>query len=217
MSMVKGGSLHRIGVYARAYGSVCELMLCYPDKALALGKEAVELANRIDHPYSGTIAVVCLAQVHQWRHDFGATRECANEAIEVSERLGFPGALALGRLRRGWSRAVAGDADGGISEIEQMIAFFQRSNCGYGMPLFYAYLGESLKNAKRSEDALLAIDMGTSVARTTGQHCWDGELFRLQGEILLVVPAGPTVGRWSDSLSDVNRWNLIRRRPGSSE
>ena len=111
------------------------------------------------------------------------TREHAEETIALSERLGFPLYLGVGRALRGWAQADAGER--GVAEIQQALAELARTGTGAGAPLFLALLAEATWRVGRYDHALGALGLGVARAEETGQRFWDAELHRLRAQILL--------------------------------
>ena len=66
-------------------------LLGYPDKALAIGSEALALAERIAHPFSLEIALLFNAMLHLDRGEpeLALQRLEAAEALAAEQRLGF--------------------------------------------------------------------------------------------------------------------------------
>src|SRR5262249_21499571 len=81
-----------------------------PDAALARARAAVALARRLDHPFSLAMALFFETATHWCRRDLAAQREHATEVVAMSETLGFPLWLGLGRAFHAAARVMAGDS-----------------------------------------------------------------------------------------------------------
>ena len=173
------------GVYARAYGSWVLLALGLPARALAMSEESVELGRRVNHPYSTTIALVFKGMLHCWRGELAEARAYADETMEIGERLGFPGSNGLAGSLRGWVRALTGDVDGGIEELEQVLATMEAIRFGNGVPTRQSQLAEALLRAERWNDALAAVDKGLEWCERTGQRVSATRLRVNRGQALL--------------------------------
>jgi hypothetical protein len=66
-------------------------LLGYPDKAVALGEEALALAERIAHPFSSAVALQYNAMLHLDRGepDLALQRLESAESLAAEQRLGF--------------------------------------------------------------------------------------------------------------------------------
>jgi class 3 adenylate cyclase len=74
---------HDPGTCARYLGAQANWLLGYPDQAVALGSEALALAERIAHPFSREIALLFSAMLHLDRRE----PEIALERIDTAEML----------------------------------------------------------------------------------------------------------------------------------
>jgi predicted ATPase len=174
------------GVLALAYAAQCHFFLGHPDRVLALNEAAVALAKRVEHPLSLANALFWSGLAHlQQRGEIDRTRERAEELIALSEQLGFPLYLGLGRFLRGWARVESGEAEAGIAEIQQAMVELAETGTALGAPQILFAVAEGLRKVGRHRDALGALGLGVAQAEQQGQHCYDAELHRLRAEILL--------------------------------
>jgi tetratricopeptide (TPR) repeat protein len=88
-SLLYGG--HDPGTCARFLGAMIYWLLGYPQQALTLSTEAVELAERLAHPLSLEIALLFGAMLHLDRGEpeLALRRLGAAEALVADQRLGF--------------------------------------------------------------------------------------------------------------------------------
>jgi class 3 adenylate cyclase/predicted ATPase len=173
------------GVGARSVASQCYLYLGYPDRALAVGEEAVTLAKRVEHPLSLAFALFYCELIHLQRSELDAMRERADEVVDLAERLGFPLSLGLGKVVRGFARVQSGEGEAGIAEMQQAMGELAGISSGIGAPQILSHLAESLRKVGRYDDALGALAVGAAQAEQQGQHYYDADLHRLLAEIRL--------------------------------
>jgi predicted ATPase len=152
---------------------------------LALSEAAVALAKRVEHPLSLATALFWSGVVHLQRGEIDRTRERAEELIALSEQLGFPLYVGMGRFLRGWARVESGEAEAGIAEMQQALVELAGIGTAIGAPGFLVLLAEGLRKAGRHGEALGALGLGVAQAEQQGQHCYDADLHRLRAEILL--------------------------------
>jgi tetratricopeptide (TPR) repeat protein len=177
------------GVLSRAYASMCLVQLGYPDRGLAMSREAVALARRVKHPVSLAQALAYAGSTHFRRREPGLAQERADEALALAEELGFPTYLVLARATRGWARAVAQGGGEPVAEIQQAIADSAPIRAGVAITPFLM-LAETWWKVGRHDDALGALGRGVARAQETGNHAFDTELRRLRAEILLDQAGG---------------------------
>jgi class 3 adenylate cyclase/predicted ATPase len=172
------------GVTSRAYAAWCHYELGYADRALASSQDAVALARQVEHPVSLAFALSWAAVQHWLRRELDRTQECADEAIVLGERLGFPLYVGLSRALRGLARALAGEGEGGVAEMQQALGALAQTGTGIGAPALLIMLAEGSWQIGRHDDALGALAFAFTRAQT-GQHFRDAALHRLKAEILL--------------------------------
>jgi predicted ATPase len=173
------------GVNAHGFAAWCHLYCGHPDRALALSKEAVVLANRVEHPLTLGYALIVAAVVHLLRGELDRTRERAEEIVGLAEKLGFPYYLGMGRFLRGFARVESGEGEAGIAEMQQAMGELAGIGSGIGAPQVLFFLAEGLRKVGRHDEALGALGLGVARAEQQGQHFYDAELHRLRAEILL--------------------------------
>ena len=180
------------GVAARTFAGTSLWQLGYPDKALKRAREAVTLARTRAHPFSLAFALSWEAIVHCFRRDLAAMRDTAAEVIPLSEAQGFPLWLGLGRVLQ-WAALAISAADAtAITEFMQGMTLAASTGNRSGGPFLLGLLAEVHATAGNQPEALRAVAMGLAEAEQTGQHSWDAELHRLQGQLTLQYPTPST-------------------------
>jgi tetratricopeptide (TPR) repeat protein len=160
--------------------ALCRWTLGFPDLALEIASATLAVAREEGPPFDLASAHIYSGWILQKRGAYDAALGCAEEAVELCERLGFswlPWAVAL----RG---AVSGQGEQAVQDIEEGIAALDASGTRGWMPHCFSALAEVLWKLERPVPALEAVDRGLRCADDSGQHYEDSELFRLRGEIL---------------------------------
>jgi tetratricopeptide (TPR) repeat protein len=78
-----------LGVFAHAFYAHDLFLLGDPDAALGEAEIAIDLARRLDHPYSLALALAYGALTHQLRDDVARVSAHAEEALRLCDRCGF--------------------------------------------------------------------------------------------------------------------------------
>lgn len=171
--------------------SWCHFALGHPDRALATVRDAVAIADALatrrngEQGYANANARFWLVANHSWRREVDAVLAVADEAIALSERLGFPFFAWGCRGYRGWALAKTGRVEAGIEELEPAVREHAPGGFDPAEPLLYLALAETLPAGGRHDDALGALQRCASRCTQYGVRSHDAELHRLQGEILL--------------------------------
>jgi len=172
---------HDPGVCAGYMGAQAHWLLGYPDTGLALGREALDLAERIAHPFTLGASLVMNAMLHLDRDEpeLALQRIEAANALVAEQRIGLvvePHILvgAVLTAQGAFEEAVACLRDG----LAQPRAIRLHH---YGL----ARLAEALLRMGEHQQALAAIGKGVEDQERTGQRRWEAELHRLKGVALV--------------------------------
>jgi class 3 adenylate cyclase/tetratricopeptide (TPR) repeat protein len=172
---------HDPGCCAGYMGAQARWLLGYPDTAMAIGREALALAERIAHPFTLGSALVMTAVLHLERDepDLALKRIEAAEALAAEQRIGLvlePLILrgAVMTAKGAFHEAVAYLHDG----LTRPHALRLRD---YGL----ARLGEALAQQGDYRAGLSAVMEGLDAEEQRGQYRWAAELRRLEGIALV--------------------------------
>jgi len=121
-----------------------------------------------------------VSQMLRDRDDVSAYSE---EALAVSEARGFPLWRDFGRVLRGWSRAVSGEASDGVDEIQIGLAELSAIGTVVGGPFFFSLLAEAQWRQGADDLALETLASALAFSREHDSPYWDAELLRLEGEV----------------------------------
>jgi len=169
---------HDPGACAGYLGALVYWLLGYPDKALAIGHEALALAERIAHPLSLEDALLENAILHLDRgaSDLALQRLEAAEALVAEQRLGFV-------MEPRFLRGAALSAQGAFEEAVACLRGGLASPLGamrfrlYGL----VQLADALTRQGKRDAALAAAKDGLRTAEKTGHRQWEAELHRVEG------------------------------------
>ena len=168
------------------YDAFALWMLGYPDQALRRSEEALAMAEELANPANLINTLAFVATVHVLRREPWAARQRAAATMEMSAEQRNPTFLGFGTIFHGWS--VAQDQiEDGIAEIDQGIATFRATGARTWIPYFLGLQAETYARAKRIDDGLASVAEALTLADKTEQHCWQVELNRIKGELLLTV------------------------------
>ncbi|MFQ5595648.1 MAG: hypothetical protein ACE5HA_15995, partial [Anaerolineae bacterium] len=177
------------GVTAQSWSAAALWLLGDPDQAVERSQEAVDLAQKLDHPFSQGYALYCASWVHQMLRDAEASRARAEASIAISSQHGFPFWVAYSTIQHGWALAALGEVEHGIAELDQALAAGQAMGAGIGRPYFVAMLAEASGMAGQVEDALTLIAEAIRTLEESGERWAEAEIYRLKGDLLLAQSA----------------------------
>jgi predicted ATPase len=160
--------------------------LGYPDQALRRSREALTLAQELSQPFSLAFVLSQAAHLHHLRREEQATQERAEAGIALAREQGFSRWEAWGTILGGWALAAQGQREAGIAQIRQGLAAWQATGQELGRPFLLAMLAEVYGKVGQAEAGLRVIAEALVLMDKIGERYQEAELYRLQGEILLV-------------------------------
>jgi predicted ATPase len=186
------------GVGCRLIGALALWHLGYPDQALAMSQETLDQARALSHPFTLVFARYFHGVLHQLRWEVRAVQEQVQGVLCVSAERGFALYLAWGTILRGWAlahgalepvegRSVLGEAqvEEGIGQMCEGIAASQAIGAAVTMPSSLASLAQAYGQVGEIGKALDLLDEALGLVDKNGERCWEAELHRLKGELML--------------------------------
>ncbi len=186
----------------RSRHSRCERP-AYPDKALDHAQDGVELARRLDDPFSVAFSHVIASFLDQARGDGEATSEKANEAVSLATEKGFPYRVGFGKVMQGWGEAIGNPTRATTQGFRDRIEHHRAVGTDLFAPYFLTLLGDVALKANQADECIAALDEAETVLNRTGERWWESETHRLHGA-LLVAQGGNSAeaeGRFEKALA----------------
>jgi TOMM system kinase/cyclase fusion protein len=177
------------GVAHRCYLSVSLWHLGYPDQALKLNQESIELARAIGHPFTLTFALEHRAWLHNQCRLAAEARSTAEEEIALATEQGFAYWLASAALFKADSLVLQGQWREALPLLLKGLLDLRATGAGLDLTFHLGFLGVAYTQAGRFEDALKALDEGLATAEKCDERFYEAELQRLKGELLLAESA----------------------------
>jgi len=160
-------------------------VLGYPECAAERCDQAVELAQGLSHPFSVAFALTFKVLLHQLRKEPYIVKEYAETLTALATENGFSFRAAIGSMLLGWAEVHGGTGSRGIARIKDGIAAFQRTGAKLNLPGRLGLLAEAYGQVGQHEQGLLTLEEAQAAVNSNGEHYWEAELHRLQGELLL--------------------------------
>jgi tetratricopeptide (TPR) repeat protein len=148
------------------------------EEASAHGREAVRIAEALDHPYSLIVACWGPAHVHRIRGEYRLAIPHLVRALALCRDWHIPTLLPI---TAGWLGALyplAGQVAEGLSLLEEG----QKAHESF-QTLIVAQTGEGCLAADRLNDALSFAERALALARRRGQRGYEAWILRLLGEL----------------------------------
>jgi predicted ATPase len=180
---------HDAGVTHRCYLALTLWHLGYPDQALKLAREMIELARTIGHAFSLEHAVDFAAFLCHYCRLGIEVLALAEEEMSIATAQGFPFWHALGTLHKGAGLLLHGRREESLPVLLKGFTAFRVTGAEVRVPSYLGLLADAYTQSARFEDAHKALNEGLAVAEENDDRCHEAELYRLKGELLLAESA----------------------------
>jgi class 3 adenylate cyclase/predicted ATPase len=176
---------HDAGVTHRCYLALTLWHLGHPDQALELARETCELARTIGHAFSLEHAVDFAAYLCHYCRLGAEVQARGEEEVAIATEQGFPFWHALGTLHRGAGMLLQGRGEESLPLLLKGFTAFRATGAEVRVPSYLGMLGGAYTQLARFEDAHRVLDEALAVAEKNDDRCYEAEVHRLRGELLL--------------------------------
>ncbi|MBI1374408.1 MAG: protein kinase [Phycisphaera sp.] len=170
---------------ARSYMAWSLWLQGHPDQAMAYCHDAIASSEKLDHPFSLTLAVSFAQWLHQFRRDVDRTRETVDRATAIFTEHNFAFWIGWAQVLRGWTMSERGEATAAMGEIREGIVRWRAQGSELGCHYYYALLAEVCAKADKLHEGFTALDDAKRFALSTGEAYYLSEVARLRGELTL--------------------------------
>ena len=109
----------------------------------------------------------------------------ATEVLAISNRQGFPLALGIGKIMRGWCLGAAGRSEEGLPLLLEGIEMRRATGANLLIPFYLIALAEAYGMAAQPEEGLDRLAEAAKLIETTQERWIEPEIHRLRGTLLL--------------------------------
>jgi class 3 adenylate cyclase/predicted ATPase len=163
----------------------------YPQQALERGRQALDHAREIAHPYSLGYALVHDMCCRQYLLDVPGVVERARECIALATDKGFPNWLLAAMILQGWAQGQTGKPAEGAGQIAYVISLWRGTGSALAVPYFLALLAETHLAGGKHDEGLAALDDALTVVETHDDRWYEAEIHRLRGLLQQAKGADP--------------------------
>ena len=159
-------------------------LLGFPDRAVERMDAAIDLARRLDHPYTFAYAMHHSALLHLWRREPELVRDRAVRLLEISDEYDFRIWSAIGSCMLGVAQTALGSPELGLAAIREGMADYQGI---VTPPVFWPMLlfvnATASRGAGQPADGLIPIGTAIDLLGSAGGIMLP-ELTLLKGDLL---------------------------------
>jgi class 3 adenylate cyclase/tetratricopeptide (TPR) repeat protein len=164
-----------LSVFARTWLARCLAEVGEFEEGIARGKEAVEIARSVDHPYTLVHADFGVGLVHLRRGDLDEARAVLEHGLGVCRAADLPWPLPVVAAQLGLAYALSGRIAEALPLLSQVAERTASMKTGWGNSPWVAWLGEAYLAAGHLGDAERLAGRSLEVSRERrerGQHSW---------------------------------------------
>ena len=162
-------------------------ILGYPQKATALGEKAVARARSLGLPFTTSHALDGEALLEVLGADLGSAGVRASEALNHSTKHGLADLKQRALFMHGAMLAKRGDLQEGIELMQSAIAAIERTDHRNRRTLYLGHIAAAHASLGQPEIGLSLLSDAVQTVETTSERFFESELYRLRGELLLML------------------------------
>jgi DNA-binding SARP family transcriptional activator/tetratricopeptide (TPR) repeat protein len=166
----------RPDVHGRAWAAHAHWLLGHDDDALGACREAIRLAQTIDHPYSQALALAYGGITHQMRRDLPELRNMVDDLRQLCDRYDFAYYREWALILDGWSRP----GSSGIDLVRQGISNLRSEGAFARMPYWLSLLADLSARDDQPGTARATLDAALAAGRVHDDVWWLPEVMRMR-------------------------------------
>ena len=160
-------------------------LLGYPEQSRSRIQEALALAEAAQDPRSLAFALHLEVVFRLFYGEVEQALERAEVCLAHCHEHGIAQEREWTKVYCGAALVKQGRVEAGMAEMRESIAALRAMRSEITFPHFLALLAEALGQAGEIETGLAAVAEALEIAHRTGDSCYEAEVYRLQGELLL--------------------------------
>jgi tetratricopeptide (TPR) repeat protein len=173
------------GVTHRCYLALALWHLGFPDQALRVNDEMLELARAIQHPFSLEYALHHAAWLfHHCRLGMQA-HAAAEEQMRIATEQGFLFWHASGSLFAAGGLLLQGRLEPGLRLLQKGLEEYRSTGAELAVPFYLSLLADGCTLTGRFAEARVALGEALALAEKNDERFHEAELHRLKGELSL--------------------------------
>jgi predicted ATPase len=177
--------------------------LGYPEQARQHLEAALTRAQELAHPFTLAQVLYYATTLSLVRREVQVAGEQAEVLITLATAQGFPFQLAGGLLCRGLVLTEQGRQEEGMWQIRQGLAAHRTTGAEAGQPYALAFLARAYGQDGQATKGHQLLEEALALVNRTGERCYEAELYRLRGELLLQGDTSPRAQSTEQPLLEV--------------
>jgi class 3 adenylate cyclase/tetratricopeptide (TPR) repeat protein len=153
------------------------------DEGDSHGREAIRIAEDLDHPFSAVVGCLDLAYLKSVRGQLSQAAQLLERAVAQSREWNFTSQMPIAMASLGYVYAWSGRIDEGVASLQHAVTAHERAGIGAFFSLSVTRLGEAYLLANQVENARACADHALMLARGRGERVYEAWALRLLGQI----------------------------------
>jgi DNA-binding SARP family transcriptional activator/tetratricopeptide (TPR) repeat protein len=172
------------GIACRAVASIVLLIQGYPEQAIRMGEEAIDLARTLVDPYGLALALGWAVLVAGTSHDFARLRRVSAEEYQHSSQFGYNYWVAVGQIGLGWGEVEGGKVKEGLEDLLRGLQNHETSSSK--ILRGHARMLKAIASSRLGEmdEAIRILQDTLAEAQASGEQHHSAELYRCLGDLL---------------------------------
>jgi len=154
------------------------------ERSATLADEGLRIARRMRHPIGVCNALSVAVTLEAFHRRFDTMSEMTDAMLRMADEHGLPYYAAIGRMMRGWTKAMRESIDEGCAEMRAGLDAHAQQETGQQRTYYLLLMAEALLHADRPAAALEVIGEAMNAVARTGERICESELRRIHGECL---------------------------------
>jgi predicted ATPase/DNA-binding winged helix-turn-helix (wHTH) protein len=160
----------------------------FSEQALGMAQQAIDEAERRNHPVSVCISLIYAGTVFLWRGDLGRAAESIDRLIAYAGRYSLAPYRAVGTALKGELAVIRDQAGAGLILLRSALEALHAERHDILVTIFAGALAEGLRKTGQFDEALITINGALAQAASRGATFDMAELLRIKGQILGTMP-----------------------------
>jgi predicted ATPase len=160
----------------------------FSEQALRTAQQAIDEAERRDHPVSVCISLIYAAPVFLWRGDLGPAADSIERLITYAGRYSLAPYRAVGIALKGELAVTRNEAGAGVILLRDALETLHAEQHNILATVFESALAEGMRKIGQFDEALITINGAVARAASCGATFDMAELLRIKGQILAAMP-----------------------------
>jgi predicted ATPase/energy-coupling factor transporter ATP-binding protein EcfA2 len=173
------------GVTHRCYLALALWHLGFPEQALRLNGEMLELARAIHHPFSLEYALHHTGWLYQHCRLGMQAQAAGDEQIRIATEQGFRFWHASGTLYAAGGLLLQGRLQQGLRLLKKGLEAYRSTGAELAVPYYLSMLADGCMQAGRFAEAREAVNEALTLVEKNDERFQEAELHRLKGELWL--------------------------------